>query len=251
MLVEQADRRPVVQPAKSTLSVELMTRVEAEGGLLRLGFRLLRPADSTFRAGQYVSLSLPEVGEASRSFCFSIASAARQLPELWLVVRAAPNTSPGAYLRRLQVGQQLEFSAPTGGFVLDEQHAGDVVFCVTGTGASAVVAMLHELADREEPGQRHVFWGLRSERDVAAFGDVEALCVRARAKLGLYLSQADPDWRGARGRILEPVLAALPQLRDPTFYLVGHAPMVRDLRVALLRAGVDAARRIRHERHLA
>ena len=54
-------------------------------------------------------------------------------------------------------------------------------------------------------------------------------------------------WTGERGRINGHVLAELPRLERPVFYLVGNGAMVREVKTALMAAGVDRKRQIRQE----
>ena len=53
----------------------------------------------------------------------------------------------------------MRMTGPHGFFVLDPEHAGDLVFGATGTGVAAVMPMLGELSRRTDGGRRYLFWG--------------------------------------------------------------------------------------------
>jgi NAD(P)H-flavin reductase len=107
--------------------------------------------------------------------------------------------------------------------------------------------MLHELAHREEPGHRYVYWGLRAEADLFLYDELLALCTAAQADLLVYLSQGSEAWSGLRGRITTPILELVPRLQAPTFYMVGNGAMIRELKQKLIDQGINRKKQIRTE----
>ena len=65
----------------------------------------------------------------------------------------------------------------------------------------------------------------------------------------IYLSapQEEDAWDGARGRITPAILAQLPSLTSPTFYLVGNGAMITELKRELVERGVNRKKQIRTE----
>jgi ferredoxin-NADP reductase len=209
---------------------------------------LVSPARLQFQAGQFVSLLVGvDRSGRERRRCYSIASRSDRGESLRFIVRSLSAGDTADFWNALPLGAELEMTGPDGCFVLDEHHAGDVLFAATGTGLAPVLPMLCELARRREPGRRHVYWGVRNERDLAFLDEVVSACDSARATLHVYLSQPGPEWSGPRGRITNAVLEALPQLTAPTFYVVGHGAMIDELKRGLVARGVDRQRQIRTE----
>jgi ferredoxin-NADP reductase len=218
-------------------------------GVLEWRLRLLDPPRVSFRAGQYLSLDcgLDEHGLPQRR-AYSIVSPPADGATLAICAKLIAGGLGSRFLQDLQEGDEVDFTGPMGMFVLDLQHPGDVVFAATGTGITPVIPMLEELLARDEPGRVLLYWGLRTVGDIFYRDQIEALAARApRLTVHLSLTQPPPSWSGPRGRINAAVLAALPELREPVFYLVGNGAMIEELRGALKERGVETRRRVRTE----
>jgi CDP-4-dehydro-6-deoxyglucose reductase, E3 len=230
------------------VSLRLITRETIADGVVDMRFALLDPPSLTFRAGQFMTLAVGK-DAAGRDLrrSYSIASRSDAGDTLRFIIRILPQGVASDFWRDLAVGAQVEMTGPHGFFTLDPTHAGDVVFAATGTGLAPVLPMLAELAQRTETGRRVVFWGLRREVDLFVPGEVNAACAEAGATLHTYLSGPENTWPGERGRIIDPVLTALPTWNDPTFYIVGNGSMIAELKKALMGRGIDRKKRIRTE----
>jgi ferredoxin-NADP reductase len=207
----------------------------------------LEPPRLDFRAGQYLSLDcgLDAQGLPARR-AYSIASPPHA-EHLVICAKLIPGGLASSVLGRLCVGDEIDFTGPTGFFVLDERHAGDVVFGVTGTGIAPVVPMLEELLARDEAGRVLLFWGLRTAADAFYRDAIAELAARSpRLEVHVSLTHPEPEWRGEQGRINAKLLAAVPELRAPVFYLVGNGAMIEEVRAALKARGVGR-RQIRTE----
>jgi CDP-4-dehydro-6-deoxyglucose reductase, E3 len=217
-------------------------------GVLDMRFDLLEPAAMPFRAGQFMTLA---VGKDATGLpvrrSYSIASRSDEPQSLRFIIRIVPQGIASDFWNALPVGAEVEMTGPHGFFVLDAQHAGDVVFAATGTGLAPVLPMLAELAARGEPGRREVYWGVRREEDLFLLDEVAAACAAAGAPLHTYLSRPSEGWSGRRGRITPAVLEAVPSLKDPTFYIVGNGAMIEELKRSLVARGIERKKRIRTE----
>jgi ferredoxin-NADP reductase len=218
-------------------------------GVLEWRLQLVAPPRLAFRAGQYLSLDCGLDGQGlPLRRAYSIASPPSDDGQLVICAKLIAGGGGSRFLERLRVGDEVDFTGPTGFFVLDERHAGDVVFGATGTGITPVVPMLQELLARDETGRVLLFWGMRAPADVFYREAVDALQAKcSRLEVCLSLTRPGPEWRGEQGRIGAKVLAVLPELREPVFYLVGNGAMIEELRAALKERGVNARRRIRTE----
>jgi ferredoxin-NADP reductase len=238
------------------ITVQLTTRTIIAPGIADLCFRLRSPEKLSFQAGQFVSIDVePGIGPmagASKTTrrSYSIASQSDEGEALRFIIRVIPMGAASELLMSIPIGETVRMTGPHGFFVLDPSHPGDIVFGATGTGIAAVMPMLGELARAAAPldaGHRYLYWGLRHESDLFAHDEIVRLCERADTQLLPYLSAAPEGWAGGRGRITTAILQRLPDLRSPTFYLVGNGAMITELKRELVERGVNRKKQIRTE----
>lgn len=232
------------------LLARLRSRTAIAPRVLKVELDLIEPRPLLFRAGQFVTLTaLTNNKTKAVRRSYSIASGSDRGEVLDLLVRVADGDAAAEYFTDLPLGTHVNLTGPEGSFVLDARHPGDIVFAATGTGLAPVMSMLSDLRASTERRRRWVFWGMRSESDLFVLREIEALCASAQATLFVHLTRPSTHWNGARGRIIPAILAQLPILHEPTFYLVGNNDMIRELRGALVAAGIDRQRQIRTEAH--
>jgi ferredoxin-NADP reductase len=227
-----------------------------EGELVRAAPRadgvveyILRPDEPLkFRPGQFVSVRVGVDSDDNPILrSYSIASPPGG-PELALILKLIKGGPGSEFFERLKVGDRVRFTGPMGFFCLDLQHAGDIVFGVTGVGITPVLPMIAELAARPEPGRIFLYWGNRHAEDLFWLDEFKALQEKcARLQIEIFLSGEAPSWSGRRGRITQAVLTELPTFDKPVFYLVGNGAMIKEVKAALQERGVDRKRQIRNE----
>jgi CDP-4-dehydro-6-deoxyglucose reductase, E3 len=218
--------------------------------VLEIDAGFVDPAALTWRAGQFISIRCGEPGgdrDARRSY--SIASSPTRHDGLELLVKLLPGGAGSEFFKNLGPGSPIPFTGPMGFFTCELAHPADAVFAATGTGIAAALPMIVEtLARPAEAGQVLLYWGMRDETELYWTDRLEALAAaHPRFRYEICLSRGSPEWAGTRGRINAHVIAALPRLTKPIFYLVGNGDMVRDLKALLIAAGVDRKRQIRTE----
>ena len=236
------------------ITAELVARETIAAGIAELAFVMREPTRLDFKAGQFVSISIvpPEPGaEAIPRRSYSIASQSDAGERLRFIIRVIPEGKASEFLMTLPLGAVVNMTGPHGFFVLDAVHAGDVVFGATGTGISAVMPMLGELARRRaasgETGRCIVLWGARQEADLFARAEIDALVAQASAELRVYLTAPGRSWTGGQGRITPHLIESLPHLNAPTFYLVGNGAMITEVKRELIARGVNRKTQIRTE----
>ena len=241
------------RPRPQPLTAELRERTVTAPGIAELSFAMRSPERLAFRAGQFVSIAVPPADAGAPAVprrSYSIASQSDAGDVLRFIIRIIPEGMATNFLMSLPIGAVVSMTGPHGFFVLDAAHPGDVVFGATGTGIAAVMPMLGELARlpaEPDAGRRLVLWGARHETDLCARAEVEALAARADAELAVHLTAPPPGWTGGLGRITPALLARLPALRAPTFYLVGNGAMITELKHDLTARGVNRKTQIRTE----
>jgi ferredoxin-NADP reductase len=232
------------------LIAELSARSIIAPGIADLVFAMRSPPRLDFKAGQFVSIAVgapAAAGDPVPRRSYSIASCSDAGEALRFIIRVIPEGTASEYLMSAPIGAAVTMTGPHGFFMLDEAHAGDVVFGATGTGVAAVMPMLGELARRLEPGRRYVYWGMRQEADLFARAEIEALAARAGAELAIHLTAPAASWSGAEGRITAAIIGRLPALHAPTFYLVGNGAMITELKRELVARGINRKAQIRTE----
>ena len=182
-----------------------------------------------FRAGQYLTISVPQEEGAPpvlRTYTISSAPSDRQTYRLTVKREAGSETDgpPGigsTYLHdALAEGDMLTCLPPRGGFVLDDSTR-PVVLLSGGVGITPMLAMLAELT--EQGGSRPV-WFVHACRDSRhrVLSDEIAELARRHGQVRLFsvLEEADEDAAHV-GRIDMAFLKAHLPFDDYSFYLCG------------------------------
>lgn len=222
-------------------------------GIADLSFTLRSPRRLEFQAGQFVSITVDPAAVPSSTArrSYSIASQSDQGETLRFIIRVIRSGTASELLMTIPLGTVVHMTGPHGFFVLDAAHDGDIVFGATGTGVAAIMPMLGELARTGGAGAPHgrrlLFWGLRHESDLFAREEIAGLCRQADTELLIYLTAPGQGWSGRHGRITAAILERLPELRSPTFYLVGNGAMITELKRELVQRGVNRKKQIRTE----
>lgn len=217
-------------------------------GIVEWRFRVEAPL--TFRPGQFLSVRVGEdQAGAAVLRSYSLASDPG-VDEFALVLKVLPGGIASHWFQERKIGDRARFTGPMGFFVLDLQHHGDVIFCVTGVGMAPVLPMLRELLRRDEPGRVHLYWGNRDADELFWVRELRDLArTHARLSLRWFLSGGGTvdDVSFENGHITPAVFADLPQHRAPVFYLVGNGRMVREVKNGLVARGLDRKKQIRNE----
>lgn len=181
-----------------------------------------------FRAGEEIILH-GEQPEQDRTY--SLASG-EQDQALKLLIRVIPDGVASPRWARLQPGGTVEFTGPTGSFILREPIQ-SFWFIATGTGIAPLLSYL-----RTDPTLRPVvLHGVRNRDELYYRTEIEARCAAYHPCVS-----RDPEYPLRVTDVLAEHI--LPPETD--FYLCGGQPMIRDARAILLERGV-AADRIRTE----
>lgn len=148
------------------------------------------------RAGQYLTLRVPEAGRPApvRSYSLSSGPGGDGDGCYRISVKREPHGTASGYLTsRLRPGAVLEAAAPRGDFTLDE-GTGPVLLVSAGIGLTPVLAMLHELA--ASGSDREVRWihTARSPREHPLATEAHALVASLpHAREHVFYSAATPD----------------------------------------------------------
>ncbi|WP_347907245.1 anthranilate 1,2-dioxygenase electron transfer component AntC [Pseudomonas grandcourensis] len=188
--------------------------------------------------GQYARLSIPGT-ENKRSYSF--ANRPSTSNELQFLIRLLPDGVMSNYIReRCQVGDEIALEAPLGAFYL-RHVARPLILVAGGTGLSALLGMLDELAERGCEQPVHLYYGVRDAADLCEQARIQAYEQRLPGfRYTEVVSEPSPHWTGKRGYIAEHFDIA--ELRDGQvdMYVCGPPPMVESIKTWLQAQTLDS-----------
>lgn len=177
-----------------------------------------------FLPGQYARLQIPN-SEDWRSYSFANRPNANN--QLQFLIRLLPNGVMSNYLREAcQVGDTILMEAPLGSFYLREVER-PLVFIAGGTGLSAFLGMLDNIAEQPNAPAVQLFYGVNSEADLCEQERLQAYSQRIpQFNYQPIITQASKHWTGKMGYIQDHLNKY--QLAEQAFdmYLCGPPPMI-------------------------
>lgn len=177
-----------------------------------------------FLPGQYARLQIPN-SEEWRSYSF--ANQPNATNQLQFLIRLLPNGVMSNYLRECcEVGQTIYMEAPLGSFYLREVER-PLVFIAGGTGLSAFLGMLDNIAEQPNAPAVHLYYGVNQEADLCEQQRLHKYTERMpNFKYQPIISKASESWTGKTGYIQDHLNKD--QLAEQAFdiYLCGPPPMI-------------------------
>lgn len=217
-----------------------------------LEFRFDKPAGMTFKAGQFMDLTLidpPETDAEGNTRGFSINSAPDE-PELMFTTRLR-DTAFKRVLRAMPLGTEIKVEGPFGDLTLHNNTSRPAVLLAGGIGITPFRSIVRRAAHQKLPHRILLFYANRRPED-APFLDELASLAAANPNFTVIptmtrMSGSHLPWNGETGYIdhelIEKYLKHNPssgkELSGPIYYAAGPPAMVSGLRGMLNEAGVD------------
>lgn len=177
-----------------------------------------------FLPGQYARLQIPN-SEDWRSYSF--ANRPNPSNQLQFLIRLLPNGVMSHYLREhCQVGHTIFMEAPLGSFYLREVER-PLVFIAGGTGLSAFLGMLDNIAEQPNSPPVQLYYAVSHEADLCEQDRLQTYSDRLpHFHYQPVISQASESWTGKTGYIQDHLNRD--QLAENPFdlYLCGPPPMI-------------------------
>ena len=228
---------------------------------------LIDPAGFAFKPGQFVFLKVPEdfVQEWNARYGtthgsvfrpYSFASPPSRLPEFDFIIkhfRAPPgkDVPPGVastYVHtRLQPGDVLHLSDPTGTLYLGQDSDRPILVVAGGSGAAPFVGLLEYWFEQGMDRTRtiHFFFGVRSRRDLLLHDRFSKWAVEKENFTytpALSSPREGDDWQGETGYIQLSVEKHVEAPSEAEAYLAGPPIMLKMVKEVLRAKGIPDSR---------
>lgn len=210
-----------------------------------MAFRFEKPLGWTFKAGQFVDMTLinpPETDAHGDTRSLSIASAPSE--DMLMIATRLRGTAFKRTLQTLSQGAEVQGEGPFGNLTLHTNAARPAVFLSGGIGITPIRSILVEAARQKLPHRIFLFYSNRRPEDAPFLEELAAL-ERENPRYRLVATMTKPEesrraWPGETGYITRDVLAKyLKDASSAIYYITGPGRMVAGLRTVLHDAGVD------------
>src|SRR5687768_11943367 len=196
-----------------------------------MAFRFAKPADWTYRAGQFIDITLldpPETDAEGNTRGFSISSAPNE--DVIMITTRLRDTAFKRVLRTMPIGTPVKIEGPFGDLRLHNASRPAVVL-TGGIGITPFRSILIEtIRNGGLPYPVVVFYANRRPQDAAFLDELRELADQAGDLTFVpTMSELDPTepWDGERGRIDASMLQRhLDGVTDAIYYLTGPPGMV-------------------------
>jgi ferredoxin-NADP reductase len=217
-----------------------------------MAFRFQKPADWTFKAGQFIDISLidpPETDTEGNTRGFSIASAPHE--EFIMVTTRLRDTAFKRVLRTLPIETQVRVEGPFGNLILHNNVARPAVLLAGGIGITPFRSIVTWAAKEKLKHRIFLFFANRRPEDAAFLDELQSLehenpnykCIPTMSEM----ENSKRPWHGEVGLIrhdliskyLKAVASPAMYTAGPIYYIAGPPGMVGELRSMLTNSGVD------------
>src|SRR5712691_9209165 len=227
-------------------ATQLVERIEIAEGMMAFAFE--RPADFSFTAGQFLTITLPNpLYNDAKGNCrtFSIASPPQEAGCLQITTRMRGSAFKRS-LAEMALGTPVELFGPAGSFTLHQGSSMPAVFIAAGISIAPFRSMIHDVFARHLPYQITLIYSNRNPEG-AAFHDEFVQIAEAHTKFKYVPTMTDADkshqpWSGLRRYVDADFLREhIGDIMTPMFYIAGPPGMVAGIAKSVIEAGTDSA----------
>jgi ferredoxin-NADP reductase len=228
-------------------ATKLVERIEVAEATMAFAFE--RPADFSFTAGQFLTITLPNpphTDAKGNRRTFSIASPPQEVERLQITTRMT-GSALKLSLAEMTLGTPVELFGPAGSFTLHKGSSMPAVFIAGGIGITPFRSMIHDVFARRLSYQITLIYSNRNPEG-AAFHDEFLRIAEAHTKFKYVPTMTDADkshqpWSGLRHYVDAGFLREhIGDIMTPMFYIAGPPGMVTGIAKAVIAAGTDSAR---------
>jgi ferredoxin-NADP reductase len=222
---------------------KLKDRKEVAEGTM--AFRFEKPSGWTFKAGQYLDMTLldPSATDSEGNVrSFSIASAPHE--ETLMVATRMRDTAFKRVLRTMPFGTVVKIEGPSGDLILQNDFTRAAVFLAGGIGITPFRSIVHWATKEKLPNRIVLFYSNRRPEDAPFLAELQSL-ERDNPKYKLIASMTEMEkshrpWNGETGLINQEMLGRhLKGAASPIYYIAGPPAMVKGLHEMLNKVGIN------------
>src|ERR1022692_3715018 len=222
---------------------KLKSRQEIAEGTM--AFQFEKPSGWTFKAGQFIYMTLLDPSETDSEGnvrSFSIASAPHE--DTLMVATRMRDTAFKRVLRTMPLGSAVKIEGPSGDLILQKDLTRAAVFLAGGIGITPFRSIVHWAAKEKWPNRIVFFYSNRRPEDAPFLEELQSL-ERDNPKYKLIASMTEMEkshrpWNGATGLINQEMLGRhLKDAASPIYYIAGPPAMVKGLHEMLSKAGMN------------
>jgi ferredoxin-NADP reductase len=204
-------------------------------------FRLSRPANLDFIAGQYCLVSLPEShAQAGQSRPFTFSSSPTDRHSIDLTVKRMGDFTSEMFA--LLPGQALEIDGPKGEQMnFDSSVQDKVVFVAGGSGITPFMSALRYADGEDLKNDMILLFANRASRDMIFRKELEDISSRHRnIRVINTITAVEPGWKGEVGRVDRRMIEKYVPMPDVwLWYICGPPGMVLTVKTILAELGVS------------
>ena len=210
-----------------------------------IAFRFEKPSGWTFKAGQFIDMTLLDPSETDpegNTRGFSIASGPHE--EMLMVATRMRDTAFKRVLKAMPIGTAVKIEGPSGDLTLPNNSNRAVVLLAGGIGITPFRSMLVRAAKEKLAHRIFLFYSNRRPEDAPFLEELQIL-ERENSNYKLIASMTEMEksrrtWSGETGLINQEMLTRhLKGVGTLIYYIAGPPAMVKGLLEMLNKAGVD------------
>jgi ferredoxin-NADP reductase len=210
-----------------------------------MAFRFEKPSGWTFKAGQYLDMTLLDPSETDSEGnvrSFTIASAPHE--EILMVATRMRDTAFKRVLRTMPLGTAVKIEGPSGDFTFKKDIKRTAIFLAGGIGITPFRSIVHWAAKEKLSNRIVLFYSNRHPEDAPFLAELQNL-ERDNPNYQLIPSMTEMEkshqsWNGETGLIDKAMLGRHLKGAGPRIhYIAGPPDMVKGLHEMLHKAGVD------------
>ncbi|MBI2827198.1 MAG: 2Fe-2S iron-sulfur cluster binding domain-containing protein [Planctomycetia bacterium] len=212
-------------------------------------FRLMNPLGGmlpfSYLPGQFLTVTVPFDGKPTKRG-YTIASSPTQHDFAEITVKHEEGGEVSGFLHsRVQQGDLVEFSGPSGAFIFTGRECKCILLIGGGVGITPLMSVLRYLTDRCWPGDIYLMYGCRTPQDIIFREELDYL-QRRHPNLRVVITVSHPegtDWKGQKGRITKELISqSVPNLASRYVHVCGPVPMMEAVKTMLAQLGVSRER---------
>ncbi len=197
-------------------------------------FTLKVPKTFTFRAGQFIVLTITKENE-TRARAYSILSSPSQKGKLNFAVKIIPSGFASSVFEKMSLGHNFQVKGPFGDMILDQTTKEHWFVCV-GTGISGFYGLINDNLVKDPTLKLKLFYGART-KDNLLFHEEMSAWAKQYPHFEYIPTLTRENWDGKMGRVQQYLVG---DLQGKTFYLCGLKEFVLETRELLLSRGVPS-----------